>query len=91
MHRPAPGAALAAVLLGAGTVLCHAGGPAFTGIFASADSAETVYNNPAGMTRLDSTEMTGQAILVVPLSQFEVDEELTTETGVVELHPKLTH
>lgn len=55
--------------------------PAFSGIFASAENAETVYNNPAGMSRLSGTQMTAQAILIAPLSQFEVDEELTDVAG----------
>ena len=59
--------ALTTALLWASIPLSHAGGASFTGLFAAADNAETVYNNPAGMTRLEGTQMTGQAILVVPL------------------------
>jgi long-subunit fatty acid transport protein len=32
--------------------LGHAGAPAHSGSLATADSAETAYNNPAGMVRL---------------------------------------
>lgn len=59
----------------------HAGGPAFSGLFASADSAETVYNNPAGMARLDGRHLTNQVIFIIPMSEFEVDEDLTTTEG----------
>lgn len=59
----------------------HAGGPAFSGIFASADNAETVYNNPAGMVRLGGTQMTGQGILIQSFSEFKVDESRTTVDG----------
>ena len=71
-----------AAALAATTAPCsYAAGPAFSGIFASANNAETVYNNPAGMTRLDGTQMTAQAILIVPVGSFEVDEDLTTVDG----------
>jgi long-chain fatty acid transport protein len=76
------GAQYFAVLLAAtSAVQASAAGPAFSGIFASADSAETVYNNPAGMTRLKGTQMTGQAIFIKGFSKFEVDEGLTSADG----------
>ena len=60
---------------------CFAGGPAFSGLFAKASNAETVYNNPAGMARLDGTQMTGQGIAIVSFGEFEVDDDLTTVDG----------
>jgi long-chain fatty acid transport protein len=59
----------------------HAHGPAGTGVFAKADSAETVFTNPAGMSRLADTQMTLNGILAVNLSKFEVDENKTTVDG----------
>ncbi len=59
----------------------HAHGPAGTGLFAGADSAETVFTNPAGMTRLEGTQMTLNGILAVDFSKFEVDEKVTTVDG----------
>jgi len=59
--------------------LSHAGGPAFSGIFARADSAETVYNNPAGMARLDGTQMTGQGVFIKGFSQIEVQRDHNRE------------
>ncbi len=81
MVRPLNQFAVIATLLGIIVSNAHAGGPAFSGIFASADSAETVYNNPAGMSRLNGTQMTGQAIFVASLAEFEVDEQRTTVEG----------
>ena len=71
--------ATVAVLLGSTAV--QASGPAFTGLFAKADSAETMYTNPAGMSLLDGTQMSGNGILVVGFSTFEVDEDQTTVEG----------
>ncbi|MEZ5572576.1 MAG: outer membrane protein transport protein [Halioglobus sp.] len=59
----------------------HATGPAFTGLFAKADSASTVFANPAGMSRLPGTQMSANGILVVDFSEFEVDENKTTVDG----------
>jgi long-chain fatty acid transport protein len=73
--------ALAALPMLAVVPPTQAGGPAFSGLFAEANNAETVYNNPAGMTRLEGTQVTGQGIFIMGFSQFEVDEELTTVDG----------
>ena len=59
----------------------QAHGPAATGIFAKADSAETVYSNPAGMSRLPGTQMTANGVLVSSFSKFKVDENRTTVDG----------
>ena len=59
----------------------QAHGPAGTGLFAGADSAETVFSNPAGMTRLEGTQMTLNGIVAVDFSNFEVDENVTTVDG----------
>ena len=79
--RGAQKTVLAAALTLLAAPLSQAGGPAFSGIFASANNAETVYNNPAGMARLDGTQMTGQGILIKGFSEFEVDEDKTTVDG----------
>lgn len=59
----------------------YATGPAFTGLFARAYSAETVFSNPAGMSMLEGTQMSGNPILVVDFSSFEVNENVTTVEG----------
>jgi long-chain fatty acid transport protein len=58
-----------------------AGGPAFTRMFAPAETAQTAYLSPAGMTRLKDPMLTGQMILGTSFSDFEVDDSLTTNTG----------
>lgn len=72
-------AVISASLSFAATSQAH--GPAGTGLFAGADSAETVFANPAGMTRLEGTQMTLNGILAVDFSKFEVDEKVTTVDG----------
>jgi long-chain fatty acid transport protein len=59
----------------------QAHGPAGSGLIAKADSAETVFSNSAGMTRLDGTQMTLNGILATDFSKFEVDENRTTVDG----------
>lgn len=76
-----PTIALIALAALTSPALCHAGGPAFSGMFASAENAETVYNNPAGMARLDGSQITGQGIAIYSFGEFEVDEDLTTVDG----------
>ena len=39
------------------------------------------FTNPAGMTRLEGTQMTLNGILAVDFSSFEVDENVTTVDG----------
>ncbi|MGD8958092.1 MAG: outer membrane protein transport protein [Chromatiaceae bacterium] len=59
----------------------QAGRPAFTGLFATADSAETVFANPAGMSLLEGEQKTGGVILLNSWSKFDVDESNTTNDG----------
>jgi long-chain fatty acid transport protein len=59
----------------------YAHGPAGSGLFARADSAETVFTNPAGMSRLEGTQMTANGILALDFSSFDVDEKVTTVDG----------
>jgi long-subunit fatty acid transport protein len=55
--------------------------PANTGNLATADNAATAFWNPAGLTRLEKTELMTEAILVVSRSQFEVEPETTVDGG----------
>ncbi|MCB1730860.1 MAG: outer membrane protein transport protein, partial [Halieaceae bacterium] len=73
-----PAAITTACLL---TAAAHASGPAFTGLFAKAYDASTVFANPAGMSRLEGTQMTGNGLLIVDLSDFQVNENQTTVDG----------
>ncbi len=57
------------------------GGPAFSGLVAEADTAESVFAAPAGMSRLDGTHITLQGIVAFSQSRFDVDESRTTVDG----------
>tara|TARA_R110002049_G_scaffold23490_69_gene82912 strand:+ start:1131 stop:2354 length:1224 start_codon:yes stop_codon:yes gene_type:complete len=59
----------------------HASGPGFSGIFATADNAETVAANPAGMVMLEGTQITLQGALIQDFSSFKVNEDDTTVDG----------
>jgi long-chain fatty acid transport protein len=59
----------------------QAGSPAFSGIVAEADTAESVFAAPAGMSRLEGTNMTVQGMVAVPFADFEVDEHRTEVDG----------
>lgn len=75
-------ARLAILLLSLTTAAAsQAHGPAGTGIIAKADSAETAFSNPAGITRLEGRQMTLNGVLAVDFSNFEVDEGKTTVDG----------
>lgn len=52
-----------------------AAGPAFTGLAANADTAETVYLNPAGMTRLKQPSWYGNPMLMYTESKTEFTAE----------------
>lgn len=52
-------------------------GPAFSGIAANADSAETTVNNPAGMTRLKQKSFYGNPLIIYTNSETEVTIEGT--------------
>ena len=58
-----------------------AGGPAFSGIAAPADSPETAVSNPAGMTRLDGAQFEVRTVVGNGIGNFEVDESQTTMSG----------
>lgn len=72
--------ALLSVLLTA-SVNTHATAPVFSRLFAAADSAETTYNTPAGMTRLQSNELTLSGNLIKYLGEFEINQNVTTVKG----------
>ena len=63
------------------TPIAQAGGPAFTRLFAPAETAQTAYLNPAGMTRLEGPSLTGQMIYGTTFEEFKVDDSLTTTDG----------
>ncbi len=56
-------------------------GPALAGRMAQAENAAVVNNNPAGLTRLDGTQVVLDAMVAFPFSEFDVDEGATTTTG----------
>ncbi|MGR5149800.1 OmpP1/FadL family transporter [Photobacterium alginatilyticum] len=68
-------------LLLAASASSHATAPVFSRLFAAADSAETAYNNPAGMTRLQSNELSLSGHLIKYLGEFEIDQSVTTVSG----------
>ncbi|WP_084418962.1 OmpP1/FadL family transporter [Photobacterium sp. J15] len=59
----------------------NAAAPAFSRLYAVADSAETVYHTPAGMTRLDANAFTLSGILIKYMGEFDIDESVTTISG----------
>ena len=59
----------------------HAGSPALSGIVAEADNAESVFAAPAGMSRLEGTNITVQTMYVRSLSSFDIDEGKTAVDG----------
>jgi long-chain fatty acid transport protein len=63
------------------SIRAQASSPANTGLFATANTAETAYLNPAGMTRLEGSHKTLQGILVYSFAEFDVDKDLTSVTG----------
>ena len=52
-----------------------AAGPAFSGITATADTAETVYLNPAGMTRLKGPSFFGNPMILYTDNSTEITVE----------------
>lgn len=59
----------------------YAAAPVFTRLFAAADSAETAYLTPAGMTRLDDHSWVVSGLLFQYLGEFDIDDSLTTVSG----------
>ena len=61
--------------------MLFAGGPALSGIVAQADTAESTFVAPAGMSRLEGNNVTVQGMFISSQANFEVDENLTTIEG----------
>jgi long-chain fatty acid transport protein len=62
--------------------LVSASSPVMTGSFAGADSADTVANNPAGMSRLaEGAHREVELITFLSFDEFKVDESKTTRDG----------
>ena len=59
----------------------HAFGPGYTRINAAAESAETAYTNPAGMTRFDEKTTSAGATFIKSFKEFDVDESRSTVSG----------
>lgn len=59
----------------------RAASPAFTGLAATADDAESALTNPAGMTRLDGPAASLGGLLAQGFGSFEIDENLTSVDG----------
>jgi long-chain fatty acid transport protein len=74
-------ALIAFVYAGIQAAITRADAPALSGRAASADSAETVFDNPAGMTRLGESAAAVQVMLAQSFGKFEVDESSTTSAG----------
>jgi long-chain fatty acid transport protein len=56
-------------------------GPGYTRINAVAESAETAYTNPAGMTRFDEKTTSAGATFIKSFKEFNVDESRSTVGG----------
>lgn len=64
--------------LGMVTVLVPVGsgaGPAFTGVAATADTAETAASNPAGMARLEKPSFYGSPMMIFTTSETDFDSQ----------------
>ena len=75
------GALLSAGMVLAASPALMAGSPALTGLVAQADSAESVFAAPAGMSRLHGTNITIQTMYASSEAKFDVDESLTEVDG----------
>ena len=51
--------------------------PAFSGVTATAENATTAYSNPAGLTRIDHTQIVGLVSIVYGESDFKVKSGTT--------------
>lgn len=58
------------------SIACAQTNPAFSGVTASAENATTAYSNPAGLTRIDHTQLVG----IVSLGYSESDFKLKSGT-----------
>lgn len=59
----------------------YAFGPGYTRVNAAAESAETAYTNPAGMTRFDQKTTSAGATFIQSFKAFNVDESRSTVSG----------
>jgi long-chain fatty acid transport protein len=71
---------LVVALIGLGAPAWAQPGPASTGLTAAADNATTAFLNPAGLTRLDQTEIVVDLVFAYAPSYFKLKSE-TTATG----------
>jgi long-chain fatty acid transport protein len=71
---------LVVALIGFGAPAWAQAGPASTGLTASADNATTAFFNPAGLTRLDQTEIVVDLVFAYAPSHFKLKSG-TTATG----------
>ena len=76
-----PRAFIAGCLAIGTTPTLMAGSPALTGLIAEADTAEAVFAAPAGMSRLEGTNITVQTMVASSMAKFDVDEKLTEVDG----------
>ena len=58
-----------------------AGSPALTGLVAEANTAESVFAAPAGMSRLKGNHITVQTMVAVSFADFEVDDRTQVAGG----------
>ncbi len=56
-------------------------GPGYTRVNAAAESAETAYTNPAGMTRFDEPTTSAGVTFIKSFKEFAVDESRSTIGG----------
>lgn len=71
----------ACLLLLTGSTGAWASGPGFSGLIAEADTAESAFACPAGMSRLEGTRITLQGMVATSQSSFDVDEAKTNIDG----------
>lgn len=72
------------VCLGLPTTVLAQTNPAFTGVTASAENATTAYSNPAGLTRIDHTQLVGLLTIGYSESDFKLKSSSTgTELGSI--------
>lgn len=68
-----------AVLLSAPAL--RAGSPGLSGLVAQADTAQSAFSAPAGMSRLEGTNMTLQGMVAISFADFEINENETEVDG----------
>jgi len=85
MRYPSDDRRFLPLLAGVATLLpavpVWAGSPALTGLAAVANTAESAFNVPAGMSRLEGTRYTAQGLVAKGLGSFDVDEASSTYPG----------